>query len=115
MILDQSEQARLEDKFIGCLLGGAVGDALGFTTENMSRKRIQAKFSRLTDYKVKPSWAYYTDDTQLTIALAETLVANNGYDNAHFRRKLARLVVGVPTPEWTQHQKCRHEMFVGDA
>src|SRR5262245_27913425 len=56
----------------------------------MSRKRIQAKYTRLTDYKVKPSWGYYTDDTQLTIALAETLVTNQGYDHAHFRRQLAR-------------------------
>ena len=89
-ILDQDIQAKLENKFIGCLLGGAVGDALGFTSENMSRQRIQAKYSRLTDYKIKPNWAYYTDDTQLSIVLAETLLANGGYDHAHFRHQLAR-------------------------
>lgn len=88
--MDSGKRARLEDKFIGCLLGGAVGDALGFTSENMSRKRIQKKYTRLTDYKVRPSWGYYTDDTQLTIALAETLLANEGYNHAHFRRQLAR-------------------------
>lgn len=88
--MDQDKQAQLEDKFIGCLLGGAIGDALGFTTENLSRKRILSKYTQVTDYKVKPSWGYYTDDTQLTIALAETIVSNTGYDNAHFRRKLAR-------------------------
>jgi ADP-ribosylglycohydrolase len=64
---DMGIEARLEDKFMGCLLGGAVGDALGFTSENMSRQRIQAKYTRLTDYKVKPTWAYYTDDTQLSV------------------------------------------------
>jgi len=57
----------MEDKFIGCLLGCAIGDALGFTSECLSRERIRAKYKCLTDYKVKPTWAYYTDDTQLTI------------------------------------------------
>jgi len=90
VILDQAIQARLEDRFIGCLVGGAVGDALGFTSENMSRKRIQAKYVRLTDYKVRPTWAYYTDDTQLSIAVAETLLANGGYNQPYFRRQLAR-------------------------
>lgn len=88
--MKQNTQAGLDDKFIGCLIGGAVGDALGFTSENMSRKRIQAKYMRLTDYKVRPTWAYYTDDTQLSIAVAETLIANGGYSQAYFRRRLAR-------------------------
>lgn len=85
-----SERASLEDKFKGCLLGGAIGDALGFTTENLSRTRIKAKFGRLTDYYVRPQAAYYTDDTQLTIALAETLIENDGFDLTAFRRRLAR-------------------------
>lgn len=88
--MNQNTPGGLEDKFIGCLIGGAVGDALGFTSENLSRERIQAKYGRLTDYKVKPTWAYYTDDTQLSIALAETLIVNDGYNQAYFRRQLAR-------------------------
>lgn len=86
----------LEDKYIGCLLGGAIGDALGFTTENLSRARIKKKFGRLTDYYVNPTGAYYTDDTQLTIALAETLIENNGFDRPTFRRKLARWWIVPP-------------------
>src|SRR5258706_7403401 len=34
----------LEDKFVGSLLGGAIGDALGFPAENLSRQRILARF-----------------------------------------------------------------------
>ena len=37
----------LADKIASCLLGGAIGDALGFTTENLSRQRIQTKFNRV--------------------------------------------------------------------
>jgi len=94
--MNQDIQATMEDKFIGCLLGGAIGDALGFTSECLSRERIQAKYKRLTDYKVKPTWAYYTDDTQLTIAVAETLIANKGFDKRYFRRKLARWWIVFP-------------------
>lgn len=78
------------NKFRGCLIGGAVGDALGLTTENMSRRRIEAKFGRVTDYKVKPGWGYYTDDTQLTIALAENLLVKQGFERQDFRRRLVR-------------------------
>jgi ADP-ribosylglycohydrolase len=35
--MNQDKQAKLEDKFIGCLLGGAIGDALGFTSECLKR------------------------------------------------------------------------------
>lgn len=80
----------LADKIAGCLLGGAIGDALGFTTENLSRQRIQTKFNRVTDYHVWPNNAYYTDDTQLTIMLAETLLEAQGFDARIFRNKLAR-------------------------
>lgn len=80
----------IEDKFIGCLIGGAIGDALGFATEFLSFERIRAKYGRLTDYKIKPTWGYYTDDTQLTIALAETLIKCNGFDKRDFKRRLAK-------------------------
>jgi ADP-ribosylglycohydrolase len=92
----QPSQPDLEGKFLGCLLGGAVGDALGFTNENLSRERIKRKYGRLTDYKVKPKRGYYTDDTQLTIALAETLIEGQGWEAKIFRRKLARWWVVPP-------------------
>jgi ADP-ribosyl-[dinitrogen reductase] hydrolase len=88
--MTESTQVQFEDKFVGCLVGGAVGDALGFVTENLSLERIRTKFGRVSNYKVNPRWGYYTDDTQLTIALAETLIKCGGYDQTYFRRKLAR-------------------------
>jgi len=93
---DTASPLDLEDKFVGSLLGGAIGDALGFPAENLSRQRIQARFGRLSDYQIRPRWGYYTDDTQLTIALAETVLACNGFDRAYFRRKLARWWLVVP-------------------
>lgn len=86
----------LQDKFSGCLLGGAVGDALGFPSENLSRDRIRRVFGRLTDYQIKPAWGYYTDDTQMAVALAEVLAEYQAFVLEAFRRKLARWIIVPP-------------------
>ncbi|HSH02430.1 MAG TPA: ADP-ribosylglycohydrolase family protein [Anaerolineae bacterium] len=87
---------RRRDQFIGCLLGGAIGDALGFTTENLTYDRIRQRLGRVEDYVVKPGWGYYTDDTQMTILLAETILEAGGFDERVFRRKLGRWWVVWP-------------------
>jgi ADP-ribosylglycohydrolase len=63
--------------FKGCLIGGAVGDALGAPIEFMSFDQIKSAFGNegLTDY----SEAYartgsITDDTQMTLFTAEGLI-----------------------------------------
>jgi ADP-ribosylglycohydrolase len=64
-------------RFRGCLLGGAVGDALGAPVEFMSLEEIQRRFgprgvTDLTD----GAWpaGSITDDTQLTLFTAEGLL-----------------------------------------
>ncbi|HEY9785716.1 MAG TPA: ADP-ribosylglycohydrolase family protein [Candidatus Obscuribacterales bacterium] len=84
------------DKFRGCLIGQAVGDALGFPSENLSRERIRRKFGRITEYHVRPHGAYYTDDTQLAIMLAECLLEGGGFNSQLFRQKLGRWYVVLP-------------------
>ena len=63
--------------FAGCLLGGAVGDALGAPVEFMSLRDIVARFgpAGLTDYA--PAFGRLgaiTDDTQMTLFTAEGLL-----------------------------------------
>jgi ADP-ribosylglycohydrolase len=65
------------DRFVGCLLGGAVGDALGGAVEFDSWSRIRAKFRErgIRSYAL----AYgrtgaITDDTQMTLFTAEGLI-----------------------------------------
>jgi poly(ADP-ribose) glycohydrolase ARH3 len=63
--------------FRGCLLGLAVGDALGGRFEAQSADSLRQRFptvERLIDYPNDELW--YTDDTQMTIGVAETLVAH---------------------------------------
>ncbi|MDG4820699.1 ADP-ribosylglycohydrolase family protein [Asanoa sp. WMMD1127] len=58
----------------GCLLGGAIGDALGNPVEFLSIHRIRERFGQegLTDLVGDP--ALITDDTQMTLFTAEGLI-----------------------------------------
>lgn len=70
-----SEQ--LQDRFRGCLLGLAIGDALGAKFEAQSAEAIRGRFptaEALIAYPQEEIW--YTDDTQMAIGVAETLTAH---------------------------------------
>ncbi len=61
----------------GCLLGGAIGDALGAPVEFLRREAIETRFGAagITDYA--PAWGgigRITDDTQMTLFTAEGLL-----------------------------------------
>ena len=61
----------LRDRFIGCLTGLAVGDALGALFEAQPPERIRSRFSsaqELLNYPTEDIW--YTDDTQMAIGLS---------------------------------------------
>ncbi|MFM0302886.1 ADP-ribosylglycohydrolase family protein [Paraburkholderia sediminicola] len=71
------QQSTVHSRFLGCLLGGAVGDALGAPVEFMRRDEIRRRFGKagICDY----AQAYgrigaVTDDTQMTLFTAEGLL-----------------------------------------
>jgi len=74
----QPQQSQVvRDRFLGCLLGGAVGDALGAPVEFMTREQIFTRFGPdgITDYA--PAFGgvgRITDDTQMTLFTAEGLL-----------------------------------------
>ena len=68
---------RLKDHYRGCLLGGAVGDALGAPVEFLSLADIRHRFGPegIRDYA--PAFGRLgaiTDDTQMTLFTAEALI-----------------------------------------
>src|SRR5262245_30016641 len=72
-----SPREHLRDRFRGCLLGLALGDALGGRFEARSAEHLRARFAspeELFAYPQDDLW--YTDDTQMAIGVAEALVAN---------------------------------------
>lgn len=67
--------ATVKDRFEGCLLALAVGDALGGKFEAQTADAIRTRFptaERLIAYPQEEIW--YTDDTQMTIGVCETLI-----------------------------------------
>ncbi len=72
----------IQDRFRGCLLGLAAGDALGTTVEFQRR----GSFPALTDmvgggvFGLAPG--QWTDDTSMALCLAASLVETGGFDMA---------------------------------
>lgn len=70
----------LLDRYQGCLLGLAVGDAVGTTLEFKSK----GSFKPINDmvgggpFNLKPG--QWTDDTSMALCLGESLVKNKGFD-----------------------------------
>lgn len=70
------EYATLQDKCRGSLVGGAVGDALGYEVEFMSLSSIVSRFGNrgITRYVRHGGVAEFSDDTQMTLFTAEGLM-----------------------------------------
>lgn len=69
-------------KFLGCLLGLAIGDVLGWPTELLSLNGIRTRFGPqgVTDFEAHPPFppGTYTDDTQMTLCIAQALIETRG-------------------------------------
>ena len=64
------------DKFRGCLIGGAAGDALGYAVEFMGEAGIIRKYGEkgITAYDLSDGKALISDDTQMTLFTAAGLL-----------------------------------------
>lgn len=67
---------RLLDKFIGCLVGGAVGDALGYAVEFITLNNIRRRYGEggIRRYELTCGKALISDDTQMTMFTANGLL-----------------------------------------
>ena len=79
------------DRFVGCLLGLAVGDALGAPFEGVPADFVYFTQGAIPDLlDAEPdSPLTYTDDTQMTIGLAETLAEHGRVDTPTLCRQFA--------------------------
>ena len=70
------ETNKLTDKYRGCIIGGAVGDALGYTVEFMSEQEIHRQFGErgISEYRTVNGRALISDDTQMTLFTATGLL-----------------------------------------
>lgn len=91
------------ERYKGCLLGLAAGDALGVTLEFQK----PGSFQLLTDmigggpFNLKPG--EWTDDTSMALCLAESLIASDGFDP---KDQLSRYLRWYRTGYWSSTGKC---------
>lgn len=90
-------------KYKGCMLGAAIGDALGKQNEGLERKEILKR-----GYVTKYGKAYegspaeylkaseYTDDTEQMLVLAKSLIKCNGFNIEDFSHNIAQWGANLP-------------------
>lgn len=76
-MLDCNPASDIHNRYLGCLAGGAVGDALGSPVEFLTREQILCQFG--PQGVTRPESAYggvglITDDTQMSLFTAEGLL-----------------------------------------
>ena len=84
---DEIAQSKLYDKVLGCLYGGAIGDALGAPPEGKYPDQIRERYGWITDF-VEP-WegpspvgkgdGRYTDDTHMIQILSKIYVEQGNH------------------------------------
>src|SRR5581483_4974015 len=91
------------DRFRGCLLGLAVGDALGTTVEFAPR----GSFTPLTDMvgggPFRLAAGQWTDDTSMALCLASSLVERNAFD---LRDQIDRYCRWHEEGYWSSNGRC---------
>jgi ADP-ribosylglycohydrolase len=102
-------------KFKGCLLGAAIGDALGMPNESTSPNLNKMKYGYRRPYKGHPSEGLnpgqYTDDTQMMI-LAGTLLADGKYNEDRYATALREFYArgAMRFPDGSISAACEHMM-----
>lgn len=82
------------EKFEGTIVGLAIGDALGMPAEGMSREEIKRLFGEIREFLPSPygdlKAGQWTDDTEQTIALAESILETVYLDPQNFAERLKK-------------------------
>ena len=87
-----TKKPNLQEQFIGTILGVAVGDALGAPVEGWTRDSIKKVLGYVSSYQLTMvGKGIYTDDTQLTLELLQSILDRKEFDPANF---------GVRIGEW---------------
>ncbi len=73
----------MKSKFTGALIGSAVGDALGAPVEGYSMKKVSSVYGE--DWKMISG--RYTDDTEMMIGVAESLIENKGFNGEDMAKR----------------------------
>jgi ADP-ribosyl-[dinitrogen reductase] hydrolase len=122
---------RLLDKIKGALFGLAIGDALGGTTEFLTKKEIQKKYGMVKEIIGGGVWSLEkgetTDDTAMTLAVARGVLKNPDdpieaigeeflkwyHSNPKDIGNIIRVVMGLHKGNWFETAKIAHNQYLG--
>ena len=116
------ESTRLYDKVMGCLYGGAVGDALGAPAEWYLPDQIQERYGYITDFvenwegpsDIGKGDGRYTDDSHMVQLLSHCYVEEGGHlDAFSFARRIVPLIAeeDLWLPERGREMKLVERLF----
>src|SRR5664280_1066067 len=94
-----SESPQTDKAIIGCILGTAVGDALGLPCEGLPKKRLKRLHPRLDGHGFFLRRGMTSDDTEHTVMVAQSLIASAGETRAFsrdFSKRLRLWLLAVP-------------------
>ncbi len=83
-------KAQAEDRAVGCLIGLAVGDALGTTLEFTTRDTYEHVTDMVGGGPFGLGAGEWTDDTSMALCLADSLVACRGLDATDLMERFRR-------------------------
>lgn len=94
----------LISKVVGGLLGVAIGDALGATTEFMTKSDIKRQYGKQTEM-IGGGWlnlepGEVTDDTQMTMCIANAIIKCEPYRNTEIYIKRLQDQIGFNFMQW---------------
>lgn len=92
------------DRFLGCMVGLAVGDSLGYPVEGWTGDQIRSRYGRIRDFVESPvdppeRWrlpGLHSDDTQQALVIADTLIEAGHADPDVICQKFLDMAEGPP-------------------
>lgn len=97
----------LENRFLGSLLGLAIGDALGMPVADLTVEEARERFGEIRGYEARNAGqddqmpaGEITDETETVLCIAESITANNGrVDAENINVRMLYLAEG-PSRHW---------------
>lgn len=100
------------DKYRGCLIGGAAGDALGYEVEFLDESAIFSRFGErgITEYALRDGVAQISDDTQMTLFTATGLLLGARDDMARGAIETYTSCINNSYKDWYRTQTERYPL-----
>lgn len=98
------------NKYTGCLIGGAAGDALGYPVEFMRDLQIISAYGNygITEYALKNGVALFSDDTQMSLFTATALLTADAENSGIFDSDKHLKAIAGSYIDWLKTKNSNH-------